>query len=178
MNAPNEEWRPTVGLQGYAVSNMGRVMRTKPGMGTRANYILKNGRDCYGYPMVRPHVNGKAYGIKVHKLVAEAFLGPRPTPKHEVAHWDGNPENACVTNLRWATRAENHADKIRHGTTNRGEAQGCSKLKSSDIPIILAMRDKGITHIKIAKYFDVTVSNISAILRGVSWSWLTGISRG
>jgi hypothetical protein len=59
----------------------------------------------------------------VHTLVAAAFIGPRP-PEHDVAHYDNNGLNNAVTNLRYDTATGNMADKIRHGTTNRGEQAG------------------------------------------------------
>ncbi|AXV72811.1 hypothetical protein CJO75_01120 [Ralstonia solanacearum] len=57
-------------------------------------------------------------GLKtgIHRLVALTFLGPPPSRQHEVAHNDGNRANNIVTNLRWATHAENVADTFRHGT--------------------------------------------------------------
>jgi hypothetical protein len=66
------------------------------------------------------HEDGTRENIAVHRMVCEAFHGPAPTLTHHAAHWDGNRKNNIPNNLRWATCSENHADKIRHGTTNRG----------------------------------------------------------
>jgi hypothetical protein len=35
--------------------------------------------------------------------VAEAFIGPQPSPRHQVAHYDGVRDNNHYSNLRWAT---------------------------------------------------------------------------
>ena len=53
-------------------------------------------------------IASKSY--RVHRLVAEAFLPPPPTPKHKcVNHKDGNPSNNHVSNLEWCTHSENNA---------------------------------------------------------------------
>lgn len=57
--------------------------------------------------------------VSVHILVCEAFHGPRRLGL-EVAHNDGNRLNASATNLRWATRLANIADKWLHGTMPGG----------------------------------------------------------
>lgn len=50
----------------------------------------------------------------VHRLVLEAFVGPCPSGC-EGCHYDGNPANNIVSNLRWDTTKNNCLDKRRHG---------------------------------------------------------------
>lgn len=54
--------------------------------------------------------------LLVHRLVAEAFIGPQPEGKPFVLHWDDNPANNYVGNLRWGDRSANRYDSIRNGT--------------------------------------------------------------
>ena len=56
-------------------------------------------------------------------LVVLAFLGPPPFPGAHAAHFDGDKLNNRLSNLRWASPAENEADKRRHGRT-RGALPG------------------------------------------------------
>jgi hypothetical protein len=166
---PGEEWRDTVGLDGYQVSDLGRVRRIKRAGGAKAGYVLKTPLDTTGYPMVHLWVLGIRYARKVHRLVAEAFLGPKPTPEHEVAHWDGNPLNPKLKNLRWATHKENHDDRIRHGNLPYGSRAHFARLRERDIPKIRRMRKAGMTMKKIADQFDVHRETIGHIIRGNTW---------
>jgi len=53
--------------------------------------------------------NGYMYisQVRVHRIVATAFHGDPPTPKHVVDHIDTNRRNNRPENLRWLTRLEN-----------------------------------------------------------------------
>lgn len=59
-------------------------------------------------------VRGKKTQRVVAPLVLEAFVGPRPRGT-ECCHWDGDPTNDALSNLRWGTSKENSADQMRHG---------------------------------------------------------------
>ena len=48
--------------------------------------------------------------VRIHAIVATAFLGPKPTKELVVDHIDTNRRNNRVENLRWVTRLENILD--------------------------------------------------------------------
>ena len=113
----NEEWRPVVGFEGrYEVSDSGRVAslptRTWPTRRILAS-VANERRGGYLYVTLRR--DGKQYSRKVHQLVCEAFVGPRPGGTI-TRHLDDDPLNNAPSNLRWGTHADNLADRIR----NRG----------------------------------------------------------
>ena len=113
---------PIPGWPGYVATRDGRIFSESNwrGYGLRE---LRQDVDRHGYPSVRlTPMFGRRKRLKVHALVATAFLGARPSPAHEVRHLDGNPLNNAAENLAWGTRAENAADRERHGRTSRGEA--------------------------------------------------------
>lgn len=58
---------------------------------------------------------GRGKTRSVHRLVAEAFLGPRP-PKCEVLHLNHDPADNRASNLKWGTRGENIAMDYAAGT--------------------------------------------------------------
>ena len=64
-------------------------------------------------------MNGVPKMETVHKLVALAFHGPRPSPAHEVAHGDNDVSNNRPDNIRWATVLENKEDYKKTGATYR-----------------------------------------------------------
>lgn len=108
--------------------------------------------------------------IGSHRYVCEAEHGPPPSPLHETAHSCGN--RACVSrwHVRWATRDENAADKLLHGTDPRGEKNGMAKLTRPEVDEIIRLR--GIeTGTALADRFGVTPAQISNIQLGKQWAY-------
>ena len=90
-----ERWATIARANDYSVSESGVVRRNRDG------FILKQYTDRYGYHYVS--LNGKK--CKIHRLVAEAFIGP--VEGYEIDHIDTNRTNNHVSNLRIVTRKEN-----------------------------------------------------------------------
>jgi NUMOD4 motif-containing protein/HNH endonuclease len=122
-----EQWRPVVGFPDYEVSDHGRVrsvdriklytQRSKSGRAytvERKHHgrLLRAGTMKSGHQIV---ILGRGNPRCVHALVLEAFVGLAPTGT-ECCHWDDDPANNRLSNLRWDTRASNLADyKRNHG---------------------------------------------------------------
>lgn len=103
-----EEWRAVPGYEGlYEVSNMGNVRNV------RRNTLLRLTKTNYGYIQVDLYKNGIKTGLKVHRLVAQAFL-PNPDNLPQVNHKDEDKTNNNVTNLEWCTVKYNN----NYGTKN------------------------------------------------------------
>ncbi len=97
--------------------------------------------------------------IRVHRLILEAFVGPRPGGL-ECCHWDGNPENNRLDNLRWDTPKSNALDSIRHGTT-------ATKLTESQVVEIREKYASGdVKQVELAGMYGVSRVNICEILSG------------
>lgn len=106
MDRPDEMWRPISAFDGYEVSDRGRIRK----LGAMCHTNL----DCHGYPRVCLS-NGHWSGYKrVHHLVLEAFVGPRPDG-FEACHGNGVRNDNRRENLRWDTRSANLRDRHAHG---------------------------------------------------------------
>ena len=100
----DEIWRDIEGYEGlYQISNKGRVKSLKWGK----ERILKPGITGSGYLKVLLCKNRMIKHIKIHRLVANAFI-PNPENKPQVNHKDENKFNNSVNNLEWSTAKENN----------------------------------------------------------------------
>lgn len=115
-----ERWCPIPGYEGlYDVSDLGRVRSWIPWRKRPLPHILTGGSDGRGYRNVTLCAGGHERHEAVHRLVALAFIGPRPEG-HQTRHLDGDPSNNALVNLCYGTQSENQQDSIRHGTMRNG----------------------------------------------------------
>lgn len=95
-----ELWKPIKGYEGfYRVSNLGNIERHTPDGGWRP---LKITRHDGQYAQVALCKFGVKEILRVHRLVAETFIGEVPKGYH-VHHKDANKLNNCVANLEVLT---------------------------------------------------------------------------
>lgn len=125
----NTIWLPVPGFEGrYEVSNDGQVkVLGGPGRGRfNEDRILKVGHDGPGYRQVLLYPGeGRKYTRKrVHILVLEAFVGPRPDGAFG-RHIDDDRENNHLSNLRWGDRSDNSHDMVRNGIHNNARKTHC-----------------------------------------------------
>lgn len=155
-----EQWLPVVGLEGrYRVSDCGSVANQRTGR------ILKGYLNDDGY--LQFVLLGR---LKLaHRMVAEAFLGPAPSPNHLVCHNNNRPADNWVGNLRWDTQVGNLADRIENGTSVRGARNPKARLTESDV---IAIRNSTASTRDLMEQFGVSKAAITAARSGRSWSWL------
>lgn len=128
-----EEWKDIKDFPGYQVSNKGQVRsfwKKKKKVGTWGGYdrvlsdeprILLQSDDGNGYMKVFLQNDVKRRCVKVHRLVAEAFI-PNDDPKkdtidHIISGPEGKLDNS-VENLRWISRRENIQKAYKDGVCN------------------------------------------------------------
>lgn len=88
---------------GSYVVRPGKIM--KPDYANNANH----GRVNLSY-------RGRSERTWIHRIVARAFIGEPPEGKPFVLHWDDDPRNNRVENLRYGNTQDNVDDAIRNGT--------------------------------------------------------------
>jgi len=153
-----ENWKPVVGYEAlYEVSDQGRVRRN--GRVLKPSFID-------GYSVVSLCRDGTQKTRHIHALVAAVWIGPKPTPAHEVAHGDGVRSNNAALNLRWATPLENQSDRKIHGTLYEGERTHTAKLTAEQVVAILNDQRP---NTEVGRSFGVSTFCIWAIKAGRTW---------
>jgi hypothetical protein len=179
------DWRAVVGFKGrYEVAPDGRVRTVLSRVPRHYKTELRTRPNEHGYPVVTLRAeDGRTHCQTVHGIVARAFLGPCPEGM-QIAHSDGTRTNSHVSNLRYATPAENQADRLVHGTDRngdknptrlrpervaRGERCGTAKLTADLVRAIRAANATGLGQKRLAKLYGVRPSTIWEILAGRTW---------
>lgn len=104
-NLEGETWKEIEGYDGfYNISNYGRVYSNYK------NKIMKQKLDKAGYCVIGLTKNDKQTVLKVHRLVAKAFLidfEKLNELNYHVDHIDGNKQNNNIENLQMLTHFDN-----------------------------------------------------------------------
>ena len=161
-----ELWLPVVGHEkNHLVSNTGKVWNCRKNKEQKQRLIDKR------YAAVTLCLQGICKTRKVHHLVAEAFIGPRPDGLW-CLHKDDNRANNTAENLYWGTPKQNAADCNHNGNRrNRtGSSNTQAKLTEKEVREIRALIS---THSHAAKVYGVSVSQVSAIRNRTKWAHLT-----
>lgn len=125
-----------------------------------------------GYLMVQLCKNGRRHRFPVHRLILTVFVGPCP-PGMEGCHFpDRDRTNNRLSNLRWDTRAKNHADKILHGTNMEGEKHPRARLTDREAMLIFKRVSQGEKTTALAKEYRVDRATVRAIASKKRWKCL------
>ena len=157
-----ERWRHAVGFPGYLVSNHGRVFSD------RSKKYLRPQPAGRGHLRVSFRREGETVLMLLHRVVLMAFVGPCPEGQ-EGLHYDDDPTNNRLGNLRWGTRRENRQDAIRNERLRGGKQVGQALYRSQVVSIKRYLRSRcSVT--RIAKAFSVSRTTITKIRDGKIWA--------
>lgn len=105
----NETWVPIKDFPNYEINNIGSI-RTISFKGNKVYRSRKARNDKDGYLIIDLY-NGSYKTLKVHRLVAEAFI-PNPDNKPCIDHINGVRNDNRIENLKWVTQKENNNNPI------------------------------------------------------------------
>lgn len=179
----SERWRTAVGYEGYyEVSDQGRV-RSIPRKSSTNRKIGGNVLETSNFrgyrKMLANNGSKRRKCVFVHHLIANTFIGPRPTSNHQINHINGIKHDNRVANLEWVTPLEN----IRHsievlGNSIVGERNPASKITGEIAREIVRRVRSGECGIDIADDYGIAPDHVSHIITGRVWSRDTGITKG
>lgn len=166
-----ERWKAVKGYAGrYEVSDQGRV-RSLNYSGTGRSQVLKSSSDTYGYLQIQLCKNGNRKMTKVHALVLEEFVSPRP-PSLVCDHIDANRANNRVENLEWVSVKEN----TRRGRSSEmlrlrvGSKHPNAKLSEKQVvEIRLRYAAGGVTQRELGREYGIHRAVVSLIVRRKRW---------
>lgn len=144
---------------------------------------LKTYLDQDGYPTVVFNHDGIRSVVRVHRAVGILFLGPKPTPKHQVNHKNGIKADNRIENLEWVTCQENVVHgwrqigrKISDSVRRNGAAlfsgtrNPKAKINLETAKEIKRLRiECGYSLKSIADDFGISTAQVSAIASGRCW---------
>lgn len=123
-----------------------------------------------GYGQV--YLNGGS--VRAHRVACYLAHGMPALEQTDAAHSCRNTNCVAPAHLRWATPAENQADRLRDGTHNRGERHPFAKLTAEDVQAIRISPERVAD---LAIRYGVNRSAIYQLRRGERWGHLANSAR-
>lgn len=112
MQLQKEIWKDVIGFEGiYKISNHGNIKSFKK---FKHGYILSNVNKKREYfsVVLTSKIQNPRY-TRIHVLVAEHFIGERPSKKHQIHHKDGNKQNNYFENLEYLSIKDHSKETVR-----------------------------------------------------------------
>lgn len=149
-------------LPNYCITLEGKVYSLK------SKRFLNTQYNDGGYETITLRVGGKTKTIKVHRLVAEAFI---PNTEHypHVNHKDGNKKNNHKDNLEWIDRSGN----MLHAYDNNLFINKPRQLSEEDAHLACHLLEEGSKVCDVASMIGVSNSVISNIYKGENYKWIS-----
>lgn len=126
---------------------------------------------------VRPEKN-KQTNIRVHRIVAEVFIGPCPDG-YVVNHIDGDKHNNCIYNLEYVTPSQNNIHALENGLRHIADISKVIKFGEDNyrsqitekkaIEILKFAYKTGYGCRRVAKWFNVSKGVTDGLISGKTW---------
>jgi len=129
-------------------------------------------RNPYGNFSIGPRGLAKTY--LAHRVSYQLAYGP--THLH-VCHSCDNPRCVNPQHLFAGTQRDNRQDCKRKNRTARGRQHGKVVLTEHEVKQIVGLDNRGHTSGEIARELRRKPTTVYNVIKGLSWSWLTGRQR-
>lgn len=133
----------------------------------RAGYKIEGYPNNKGYLRIRVPENGKKKDYYFHKMVCEAFHGPKPFPTAVVRHLNDIRTDNRAENLVWGSQSDNMRDMVgnRAPDFKYPDDHGQRRLTLDQA---YEIRDKyytsGVTQAKLSEEYGVSTTTIGKII--------------
>lgn len=153
--------RPAAGLDCYLATECGRIISLLSGR------LLGGAPSKKGYYAMRFSTPTGRKPMYFHAIIAETFLGPRPSGS-EVNHRDGDKLNNAVSNLEYISKGDNVRHAYRTGLNLSGVRCPWAKLTEDQVREVRALAPT-MRQCQIARHLNLKPAAVSNIIRGKKW---------
>ena len=149
-----EIWKPMRNFPSYDCSSEGRIRNI------RTQKILRPQITDRGYEQICLRKNNQQYTVRVHRVIAETFLGNHPGM--DVRHRDNNRLNNNIDNLYWSTRKETINDSFERGDRLPNHRTQVRVIETGEVyeSVSACSRDTGCARSDIFKCMAGTIPHV------------------
>lgn len=162
--------RAIIGYEGlYKIDEYGNIQSLP--IKYKRGGVIKTHVNKHGYVVAYLSKNNVVKTVKVHRLVATAFI-PNPFNYQKVNHKDGIKTNNFYENLEWGTQKHNIQHAFATGLSNQsGFKNNAGKIKDiGTLRAIISEWNTGlVSQTYLAKKYGVSQGTISNIIKGKSY---------
>lgn len=178
----SEQWKEVQGFPNYLVSSDGRIwsktriIKRPSGNYLRHGHFMEGRDDTHGYLTVCIKNREQRKNVKIHRLVAIAFI-ENPENKREVNHINGIKTDNRKLNLEWMTSKENKSHAWNMGLYTKqdrsklsGENNPTSKFTEDQVREIRKIYGQGgISQKALGKLYNTSQAQIFYIVNRITW---------
>jgi hypothetical protein len=175
-----EIWKQITALKGktiknYGISNFGNMCSYQKSLQDKQVIAFANNN---GFPVTTIRINKRSTALFPHREVANYFL-KRPNAKYTfVLHLDHDKSNNHVSNLKWATQAQQsehnkHNPNVKDAISKRVRTGAMAK-KLTDAKVLKLKTElwnpkRKLTLKQLAAKYDIAEMNLYRIKSGLFW---------
>lgn len=161
------EWR-MIYDGAYELSSDGQVRRLSAPYGrTRTGRMLTPSMRG-DYLTVTLCNDGKRKVVRLHELVATTFIGPKPSPRHQVNHLDGIKTNVKASNLEWGTQRHNLQHAYDNHLNHSGDMHHWTTISDATVREVRQRRKTGESVKMLSAVYGISERHVRSLVNGTA----------